>query len=91
MSKVQETIKHYLDNIDALFYAKTDDWFEPLAEFVGIGICDGYCTKMKDSDDCVQSCELFHAMSSLKTEPTAENLNEVKSIICRILHKNLEV
>lgn len=91
MSKVQDIIKYYRENIDTLFYAKTDEWFEPLAEFVGTGICDGFCTKMRDSDDCVKFCELFHSMSLLKTEPTEENLNEVKSIIFRILHKNLEV
>ena len=89
MSKAQEIIKYNLDNIDTLFNADIADWFEPLAEFVGTSICDGYCTNMKDSDDCVKSCALFHAMSLLKTEPTVENLNEVKAIICRILHNKL--
>lgn len=83
MSKTQEVIKYYLDTIDTLFYAKTDDWFEPLADFVGTGICDGYCHK--DSSDCVDYCALFHAMSTLKTEPTIENLDKVKSIVSQMI------
>ena len=88
MSSVEETIKYYLDNIDVRFYAETDDWFELLAEFVGTGICDGYCA-LTGTNECTKVCSLYHAMSTLKTEPTLENLNEVKSLICQRLHNEL--
>lgn len=88
MSKVEETIKYYLDNIDTLFNADTDEWFEPLAEFVGTGICDGYCA-LTGTDECSLVCSLYHAMSTLKTEPTLENLNGVKSLVCQKLHEKL--
>lgn len=86
MSKADETIKYYLDMIDTLF--KEDDWFDQLSDFLGTGICDGYCT-LSCTDEDSKICALFQAMSSLKTEPTIENLNEVKSIVCQRLHKEL--
>lgn len=85
MTKIQEIIKYYLDNIDALFYAKTDDWFEPLSDFVGTGICDGFCCGLYGTNDCTKVCSLFHAMSTLKTEPTIENLDKVKSIVSQMI------
>ena len=87
MSNTQETIKYYLDTIDTLF--KADDWFDKLSDFLGTGICDGFCCGMYGTNDCTKVCSLFHAMSTLKSEPTIENLNEVKSFVCQYIHKKL--
>lgn len=87
MSKTQETIKYYLDTIDTLF--KEDDWFEKLSDFLGTGICDGFCCGLYGTNDCTKVCSLFHAMSTLKSEPTIENLNEVKSLVSQRLHNEL--
>ena len=87
MSKTQETIKYYLDTIDTLF--KEDDWFEKLADFLGTGICDGFCCGMYGTNDCTKVCSLFHAMPTLKSEPTNENLNKVKSFVCQRIHNKL--
>ena len=87
MSKTQETIKYYLDTIDTLF--KEDDWFEKLSDFLGTGICDGFCCGLYGTNDCTKVCSLFHAMSALKSEPTIESLNEVKSIVSQMINSNL--
>lgn len=86
MTKTQEIIKYYLDNIDTLFNADTDDWFESLAEFVGTCICDGFCCGLYGTNDCTKVCSLFHAMSTLKTEPTIENLNKVKFLVSQRIY-----
>ena len=85
MNKVQETIQYYTDKLDELF---KEESFEELSDFLGTGICDGYCD-IHNTGNCPQSCALFYSVHKLIAEPTNENLNEVKSFVCQAIHKKL--
>lgn len=89
MTQAQDTIKYMLNQIDTLFYAE-DDWFEKLSEFVGTGVCDGYCG-VANTDNCPTQCTLFAAMSTLKTEPTIENLDRVKALVSEAINKKFKI
>lgn len=82
MTKAQETIKYYTDTIDKLCEEQS---YEELWDFLGTGICDGmYCDRKVES--CQKNCALFSAVHKFLAEPTNENLNEVKSFVCQIIH-----
>lgn len=83
MSKVQETIQYFREELDKLFEAKD---FMSLREFLGTGICDGYCTFF-GTGECPKVCGLFHAINRLEADPTNETLNEVKSFVFQAIHK----
>lgn len=84
MSKADKVIKYYLDSLDTMY---KEESFEEMTDFLGTGICDGFCGR--STDNCQQGCALFSAVHQLIDEPTDENLNEVKSIVCQIIHQKI--
>ena len=84
MSKADKVIKYYLDSLDTMY---KEESFEEMTDFLGTGICDGFCGR--STDNCQQGCALFSAVHQLIAEPTDENLNEVKSIVCQIIHQKI--
>ena len=84
MSEVQEIIKYYVDTIDKLCEEQS---YEELCDFLGTGICDGFCDRKVES--CQKNCALFSAVHKFLAESTNENLNEIKSFVCQIIHNRL--
>lgn len=80
MDKTKEIIEYNLNHIDMLY---AEESYEELADFLGTSICDGYCL---NSTNCKQ-CALFVAYHKLFKEPTNENLNEIKALVCQKIHK----
>ena len=73
MTKVQEVIQYYLDHIDLMH---KEENYEELCDFIGTGICDGFC--ILSTDECEKKCPLFYSVYKYLAEPTNDNLNEVK-------------
>ena len=46
MTKVQEVIQYYLDHIDLMH---KEENYEELCDFIGTGICDGFCDRKVES------------------------------------------
>ena len=84
MTKVQEVIQYYLDHIDLMH---KEENYEEFCDFIGTGICDGFCDRKVES--CQKNRALFYSVHKYLAEPTNDNLNEVKSFVCQYIHKKL--
>ena len=80
MTKVQEVIQYYLDHIDLMH---KEENYEEFCDFIGTGICDGFCNH--STDECQKNCALFYSVHKYLAEPTNDNLNEVKSFVCQYI------